>query len=163
MNQMTDIKPLIQDGSMNPTTPIKLLKMKDFESNQDVRWCPGCGDFSVLHAAYKALNILGYDPKDTVVVSGIGCSGRFPIFTTCYGFHGVHGRSLAAAIKYAQILSAPLPPVRPVLPLSSRPIQVTVSRSPEKPANQESRPSLVGRPAAVTGIGPRRQPRTCEG
>jgi len=71
--------------------------MESYKSDVPVTWCPGCGDFSVLHALYKALGILGYDPKDTVVVSGIGCSGRTPIFTTCYGFHGVHGRVLPTA------------------------------------------------------------------
>jgi 2-oxoglutarate ferredoxin oxidoreductase subunit beta len=75
----------------------------NYKSSVPVTWCPGCGDFSVLHAIYKALGILGYDPKDTVVASGIGCSGRLPIFTTCYGFHGVHGRVLptATGIKLA--------------------------------------------------------------
>jgi 2-oxoglutarate ferredoxin oxidoreductase subunit beta len=62
-----------------------------------VTWCPGCGDFSVLHALYKALGILGYDPSNTIVASGIGCSGRTPVFTSCYGFHGVHGRVLPTA------------------------------------------------------------------
>jgi 2-oxoglutarate ferredoxin oxidoreductase subunit beta len=51
----------------------------------------------VLHAVYKALGILGYDPNNTVIASGIGCSGRFPVFTSCYGFHGVHGRVLPTA------------------------------------------------------------------
>lgn len=68
-----------------------------YKSTVPVTWCPGCGDFSVLHALYKALGILGFDPSQTVVVSGIGCSGRTPIFTTCYGFHGVHGRVLPTA------------------------------------------------------------------
>jgi 2-oxoglutarate ferredoxin oxidoreductase subunit beta len=71
--------------------------VENYKSEVPVTWCPGCGDFSALHAVYKALGILGYNPKDTVVVSGIGCSGRLPIFTTCYGFHGVHGRVLPTA------------------------------------------------------------------
>ncbi len=75
-----------------PTT-----KIESYKSAVPVTWCPGCGDFSVLHAIYKALGILQYDPKNTVVASGIGCSGRLPIFTTCYGFHGVHGRVLPTA------------------------------------------------------------------
>jgi len=75
-----------------PTTSIQ-----QYKSNVPNTWCPGCGDFSVLHAIYKALGILGYKTKDTVVVSGIGCSGRLPIFTSCYGFHGVHGRVLPTA------------------------------------------------------------------
>ncbi len=81
---------------IKPTSTSQTTKT-DYKSTVPVTWCPGCGDFSVLHAVYKALGILGCDPKDTVVVSGIGCSGRFPIFTTCYGFHGVHGRVLPTA------------------------------------------------------------------
>lgn len=85
-----------------PEAPEK-TKIETYKSSVPVTWCPGCGDFSVLHALYKALGILGYNPSDTVVVSGIGCSGRTPIFTTCYGFHGVHGRVLptATGIKLA--------------------------------------------------------------
>lgn len=80
-----------------PDTAQKSPKVETYKSDVPVTWCPGCGDFSALHAIYKALGILGYDPKDTVVVSGIGCAGRLPIFTTCYGFHGVHGRVLPTA------------------------------------------------------------------
>lgn len=71
--------------------------VQTFKSKTPVTWCPGCGDFSVLHAVYKALGILGYNPHETAIISGIGCSGRFPVFTTCYGFHGVHGRLLPTA------------------------------------------------------------------
>jgi 2-oxoglutarate ferredoxin oxidoreductase subunit beta len=60
-------------------------------------WCPGCGDFSVLSAITKALAIVGRPPHEVAVVSGIGCSSRIPAYTSCYGFHGVHGRALAAA------------------------------------------------------------------
>jgi 2-oxoglutarate ferredoxin oxidoreductase subunit beta len=80
-----------------PETTQTKVPIESYKSDVPVTWCPGCGDFSVLHALYKALGILGYNPKDTVVVSGIGCSGRTPIFTTCYGFHGVHGRLLPTA------------------------------------------------------------------
>ncbi len=80
-----------------PDIAQKSTSVETYKSSVPVTWCPGCGDFSALHALYKALGILGYDPKDTVVVSGIGCSGRLPIFTTCYGFHGVHGRVLPTA------------------------------------------------------------------
>ncbi len=61
-------------------------------------WCPGCGDFGVLNAIYKAIVTMELDLKSTVIVSGIGCSGRLPIFTKCYGFHGVHGRVLPTAM-----------------------------------------------------------------
>jgi 2-oxoglutarate ferredoxin oxidoreductase subunit beta len=60
-------------------------------------WCPGCGDFTVLGAITKALAMVQVPPNDVGVVSGIGCSSRIPAYTTCYGFHGVHGRALAAA------------------------------------------------------------------
>ena len=60
-------------------------------------WCPGCGDYAVLSSVTKALAALDIPPEDVVVVSGIGCSSRIPAYTNCYGFHGVHGRSLAAA------------------------------------------------------------------
>jgi 2-oxoglutarate ferredoxin oxidoreductase subunit beta len=60
-------------------------------------WCPGCGDFSVLSSLTKALAQLDLRPENVAVVSGIGCSSRIPAYTSCYGFHGVHGRALAAA------------------------------------------------------------------
>ena len=60
-------------------------------------WCPGCGDYSVLGSMTKALASLDLPPRRSRVVSGIGCSSRIPAYTNCYGFHGVHGRSLAAA------------------------------------------------------------------
>ena len=68
-----------------------------FKSSYKPIWCPGCGDFTVLSSVTKALATMGVPPKDCAVVSGIGCSSRIPAYTTCYGFHGVHGRSLAAA------------------------------------------------------------------
>lgn len=72
-------------------------EIKEFRSAVAPVWCPGCGDFGALHALYTALVNLELQPKDVTVVSGIGCSGRTPIFTTCYGFHGVHGRVLPTA------------------------------------------------------------------
>ena len=72
-------------------------RAEDFKSEVKVTWCPGCGDFGVLNATYKALAEQGYDTKDVVVVSGIGCSSRFPFFVSTYGFHGVHGRALPIA------------------------------------------------------------------
>ena len=68
-----------------------------FKSPYKPIWCPGCGDYTVLSSVTKALASMGVPPKDCAVVSGIGCSSRIPAYTTCYGFHGVHGRSLAAA------------------------------------------------------------------
>lgn len=75
----------------------------DYKSEVKPIWCPGCGDFGVLSAFYKALADLNLDPANTVLVSGIGCSGRFPAFVQAYGFHGVHGRALplATGVKMA--------------------------------------------------------------
>ncbi len=79
-----------------------MRSLKDYDANRPT-WCPGCGDFAVLAALKKALAALDIDPKDLVVVTGIGCSSRLNGFLKCYGFHGVHGRLLpvATAIKLA--------------------------------------------------------------
>lgn len=71
--------------------------IEEYKSDEKPTWCPGCGDFGVLNAFYNALRAKGYDPKDTVVVSGIGCSSRFPFFSSTYGFHTVHGRTMPIA------------------------------------------------------------------
>ena len=73
-----------------PRTP------QEFKSDVKPVWCPGCGDYSVLSALNKALAKLQLAPEHVAVVSGIGCSSRIPAYTTCYGFHGVHSRALAA-------------------------------------------------------------------
>ncbi|MFV0514807.1 MAG: 2-oxoacid:ferredoxin oxidoreductase subunit beta [Jhaorihella sp.] len=75
----------------------KAHKASDYKSDITPIWCPGCGDFHVLLSITKALSSLGRAPEDIAVVSGIGCSSRIPAYTNCYGFHGVHGRSLAVA------------------------------------------------------------------
>ncbi len=72
------------------------LKFQDFKSDSKPVWCPGCGDYSVLSSITKALAALALRPENVAVVSGIGCSSRIPAYTSCYGFHGVHGRALAA-------------------------------------------------------------------
>ncbi len=69
----------------------------DYKSDYKPIWCPGCGDYSVLSSFTKAFALLDLAPEKVAVVSGIGCSSRIPAYTSCYGFHGVHGRSLAAA------------------------------------------------------------------
>ncbi|HET6382537.1 MAG TPA: 2-oxoacid:ferredoxin oxidoreductase subunit beta [Armatimonadota bacterium] len=74
----------------------------DYRSENKPTWCPGCGDFGVLAALYKALQTKNLDPKDVVIVSGIGCSGRLPEFAATYGFHGVHGRALPIAMGVKQ-------------------------------------------------------------
>ena len=71
------------------------LTAQNYKSSYKPIWCPGCGDYSVLSSVTKALAMVQVPPEDVVVVSGIGCSSRIPAYTTCYGFHGVHGRALA--------------------------------------------------------------------
>ena len=73
------------------------FKPKDYASDQEVRWCPGCGNYSVLKAVQKALADAQADPAETVFVSGIGCSSRFPYYMDTYGFHTIHGRAAAIA------------------------------------------------------------------
>jgi len=87
---------------MNDMTPIQTT-LKDWESDQEVRWCPGCGDYAILKAVQRTLPDLGADPAKTVFVSGIGCSSRFPYYVESYGFHTIHGRApaFATGIKLA--------------------------------------------------------------
>lgn len=77
---------------------------KDFQSGQDVRWCPGCGDYSILAQTQRVFPDLGIDKKDIVWVSGIGCSSRFPYYMDTYGLHGIHGRAavIASGLKMAR-------------------------------------------------------------
>jgi len=70
---------------------------KDFKSDQEVRWCPGCGDHAVLNSVQKALSELGIPKEKFAFISGIGCSSRFPYYMDTYGFHGIHGRAAAIA------------------------------------------------------------------
>jgi 2-oxoglutarate ferredoxin oxidoreductase subunit beta len=79
------------------------LQPKDFASDQEVRWCPGCGDYAILKAVQKALADLKAKPENTVFVSGIGCSSRFPYYVATYGFHTIHGRApaIATGVKLA--------------------------------------------------------------
>ena len=72
---------------------LNVLKPTDFASDQDVRWCPGCGDYSILMQTKKVLAKMGVDRSKTVFVSGIGCSSRFPYYMNTYGFHSIHGRA----------------------------------------------------------------------
>lgn len=73
------------------------LTLDVYKSDEKPTWCPGCGDFGVLNAVYNAMLQQGYDPAKTVVVSGIGCSSRLPFFSSTYGFHSVHGRTMPVA------------------------------------------------------------------
>ncbi len=84
-------------SQVNKTSP------KDFKSDQEVRWCPGCGDHAVLNAVQKALAELGIPKEKIAFISGIGCSSRFPYYMNTYGFHGIHGRAsaIASGVKIA--------------------------------------------------------------
>jgi len=82
---------------MNAPATIAGLTHQDFKSDTKPVWCPGCGDYTVLSSITKALAKLALRPENVAIVSGIGCSSRIPAYTTCYGFHGVHGRALPAA------------------------------------------------------------------
>jgi 2-oxoglutarate ferredoxin oxidoreductase subunit beta len=77
------------------------LTKKDFTADQEVRWCPGCGDYAILSAVQGLMPELGIEPHKTVFVSGIGCSGRFTYYMDTYGMHGVHGRAPALATGIA--------------------------------------------------------------
>ncbi len=79
-----------------PDSKSKLSK-KDFKSDQDVRWCPGCGDYSILNSVQQAFAELGKDRDNVAIISGIGCSSRFPYYMDTYGFHTIHGRAPAIA------------------------------------------------------------------
>jgi 2-oxoglutarate ferredoxin oxidoreductase subunit beta len=80
--------------------PVALTR-KDFSSDQEVRWCPGCGDYSVLTAVQLLMPELGVRPENQVFVSGIGCSSRFPYYMNTYGIHSIHGRAPALATGVA--------------------------------------------------------------
>lgn len=73
------------------------LKPKDFSTDQDVRWCPGCGDYSILKQVQSVMPELGHKKEDIVFISGIGCSSRFPYYMETYGMHSIHGRATAVA------------------------------------------------------------------
>jgi 2-oxoglutarate/2-oxoacid ferredoxin oxidoreductase subunit beta len=80
-----------------PTIAAKVLGRKDFESDQDVRWCPGCGDYAILAQVQRVLPDLGISRERFVFLSGIGCSSRFPYYVNTYGLHTIHGRAPAIA------------------------------------------------------------------
>ena len=79
------------------TTAHVTLSKKDFQTDQEVRWCPGCGDYAILSAVQAVFPELGIPRERFVVVSGIGCSSRFPYYMNTYGFHTIHGRAPAVA------------------------------------------------------------------
>src|SRR5688500_4750790 len=81
------------------TTTIKEVSLtpKDFATDQEVRWCPGCGDYSILAQVQKVMPTLGIARENNVIISGIGCSSRFPYYMNTYGMHSIHGRATAIA------------------------------------------------------------------
>jgi len=79
------------------STPLVKLKKRDFDAGIDVRWCPGCGDYSILANVQRALPELGVPRENFVFISGIGCSSRFPYYMNTFGFHTIHGRAPAFA------------------------------------------------------------------
>jgi 2-oxoglutarate ferredoxin oxidoreductase subunit beta len=82
---------------MSVDLPLPVLKPTDFASDQDVRWCPGCGDYSILAQMKKVMPTLGIPREKIVFISGIGCSSRFPYYINTYGMHSIHGRAPAVA------------------------------------------------------------------
>ena len=89
----------MSEGNGNDA-PVKLAR-KDFQSDQEVRWCPGCGDYGILTAIQLLLPETGARPEDFVFVSGIGCAARLPYYMNTYGVHGIHGRAPAVATGVA--------------------------------------------------------------
>ena len=88
---------------MSEAVKLKLSK-KDLESDQDVRWCPGCGDYAILATVQRFMPTIGVPKEKIVFISGIGCSGRLPYYMNTYGFHTIHGRAptLATGLKAAR-------------------------------------------------------------
>jgi len=80
-----------------------ILKPKEYKSDQEVRWCPGCGDHAIFNSVIKTFSELGLSKEETVVISGIGCSSRFPYYVDTFGFHTIHGRggAIASGVKVA--------------------------------------------------------------
>src|SRR4051795_1998480 len=90
-------------AALSGTQPVQLTR-KDFVSDQEVRWCPGCGDYSILAQTQKVMPDFGVPREDIVFISGIGCSGRLPYYMNTYGFHTIHGRAptIATGLKLAR-------------------------------------------------------------
>ncbi|MEY4335518.1 MAG: hypothetical protein RLZZ45_437 [Bacteroidota bacterium] len=82
---------------MSEVTTAPVLTSKDFQTDQEVRWCPGCGDYSILAQVQKIMPTLGIPRENIVIVSGIGCSSRFPYYMETFGMHSIHGRATAIA------------------------------------------------------------------
>src|ERR671938_667912 len=87
------MSPTAASPTASTTTSLRTLTAKDLASDQEVRWCTGCGDYSILAQMKKALATLGVPREKIVFVSGIGCSSRFPYYMNTFGFHTIHGRA----------------------------------------------------------------------
>jgi 2-oxoglutarate ferredoxin oxidoreductase subunit beta len=88
---------LVEEVVSKSEPPAAKYTAKNFQSDQDVRWCPGCGDYSILAQVQRIMPELNIKRENTVFVSGIGCSSRFPYYMDTYGFHSIHGRATAIA------------------------------------------------------------------
>src|SRR5476649_2765764 len=97
------LRPFVLGGVIAMTAALQVLTSTDFASDQDVRWCPGCGDYSILAQVQRTMPDLNVTRHNTVFVAGIGCSSRFPYYMNTYGFHGIHGRApaIASGVKAA--------------------------------------------------------------
>ena len=84
------------------------LTAKDFKSDQEVRWCPGCGDYAILNAVQSFMPELGLKRENIVFVSGIGCAARFPYYMQTYGMHSIHGRAPAIATGLSRVPPGPV-------------------------------------------------------
>ncbi|MEK9708570.1 MAG: 2-oxoacid:ferredoxin oxidoreductase subunit beta, partial [Alphaproteobacteria bacterium] len=82
---------------MNVEAPVEALKPNDYASDQEVRWCPGCGDYAIIKGVHRTLADLQIPLEKLVFFSGIGCAARFPYYMASYGFHTIHGRAPALA------------------------------------------------------------------
>lgn len=87
----------METATLNKPTPALNLTPKDFATDQEVRWCPGCGDYSILAQVQKIMPTLGIARENIAIISGIGCSSRFPYYMNTYGMHSIHGRATAIA------------------------------------------------------------------
>ncbi len=92
------ILPVNDPSLADPADCLRALTRKDFQTEQEVRWCPGCGDYAILTQVQKVLAAQGIPRHQFVFVSGIGCSSRFPYYVNTYGFHSIHGRAPAIAM-----------------------------------------------------------------
>lgn len=95
----------MSNGLTGVPLAINPLSRKDFVSDQDVRWCPGCGDYAILSAFQQLMPNLGIRKENTVIISGIGCSSRFPYYVDSFGMHTIHGRALTLATGLAMTRS----------------------------------------------------------